>query len=401
MTNKKLEKAMLNMLKGIKHTQERMEHNQELKTWSDISLPLTLKDVLTMLSMHELGEIRKRLNLKGVSQLKKAELIDLLCSQIPLMLEEVCKEMDLERYQLVKDIIRNGGSILAPKLKSHQFNYLRNSGIFFTGIYEGKRILGMPEELVKHCFFQDGDKEFRDICSRNTEWIKLTNGLLHYYGSLTTHELFDFLEAYTDSSIRVREYLDIIYLAKSYYRNIKIDETGYSNDQVIDPKKVKQEHQMRKDLPFFPFSKEELLKAGEPGYIDITESYIQFVRFLMQNYEVTKKDADGLVKECVHSTNLGEHPNKILQFLSSRLEFKNIDAVRKCMDQAVNLMNNTRQWFLKGYTPNEVSQVQQKASRALTNEKNNILDLNSNKKIGRNDPCPCGSGKKYKNCCGR
>ena len=23
------------------------------------------------------------------------------------------------------------------------------------------------------------------------------------------------------------------------------------------------------------------------------------------------------------------------------------------------------------------------------------------KKIGRNDPCPCGSGKKYKFCCGR
>ena len=23
------------------------------------------------------------------------------------------------------------------------------------------------------------------------------------------------------------------------------------------------------------------------------------------------------------------------------------------------------------------------------------------KKPGRNEPCPCGSGKKYKNCCGR
>ncbi|OQX86863.1 hypothetical protein B6D60_05320 [candidate division KSB1 bacterium 4484_87] len=22
-------------------------------------------------------------------------------------------------------------------------------------------------------------------------------------------------------------------------------------------------------------------------------------------------------------------------------------------------------------------------------------------KIGRNDPCPCGSGKKYKHCCGK
>ncbi len=27
--------------------------------------------------------------------------------------------------------------------------------------------------------------------------------------------------------------------------------------------------------------------------------------------------------------------------------------------------------------------------------------LRSGKKIGRNDPCPCGSGKKYKLCCGR
>ena len=27
--------------------------------------------------------------------------------------------------------------------------------------------------------------------------------------------------------------------------------------------------------------------------------------------------------------------------------------------------------------------------------------INEGPKIGRNDPCPCGSGKKYKNCCGR
>lgn len=25
--------------------------------------------------------------------------------------------------------------------------------------------------------------------------------------------------------------------------------------------------------------------------------------------------------------------------------------------------------------------------------------IRENKKIGRNDPCPCGSGKKFKNCC--
>ena len=30
-----------------------------------------------------------------------------------------------------------------------------------------------------------------------------------------------------------------------------------------------------------------------------------------------------------------------------------------------------------------------------------ILAQNHKKKMGRNDPCPCGSGKKYKKCCGR
>ena len=25
--------------------------------------------------------------------------------------------------------------------------------------------------------------------------------------------------------------------------------------------------------------------------------------------------------------------------------------------------------------------------------------VRAEKKIGRNEPCPCGSGKKYKNCC--
>jgi preprotein translocase subunit SecA len=27
--------------------------------------------------------------------------------------------------------------------------------------------------------------------------------------------------------------------------------------------------------------------------------------------------------------------------------------------------------------------------------------IKKEKKIGRNDPCPCGSGLKYKNCCGK
>ena len=42
---------------------------------------------------------------------------------------------------------------------------------------------------------------------------------------------------------------------------------------------------------------------------------------------------------------------------------------------------------LKGNTPNQ--------------EKTHTPIVNTEPKVGRNDPCPCGSGKKYKNCCGK
>ena len=43
------------------------------------------------------------------------------------------------------------------------------------------------------------------------------------------------------------------------------------------------------------------------------------------------------------------------------------------------------------------------SKKQITNEKDDSVKHTPKKsqKIGRNDPCPCGSGKKYKNCCGK
>lgn len=39
--------------------------------------------------------------------------------------------------------------------------------------------------------------------------------------------------------------------------------------------------------------------------------------------------------------------------------------------------------------------------KELYKEQKKSKTIVKDKKIGRNDPCPCGSGKKYKFCCGR
>ncbi|WP_046058749.1 SEC-C metal-binding domain-containing protein, partial [Clostridium sp. IBUN13A] len=50
-------------------------------------------------------------------------------------------------------------------------------------------------------------------------------------------------------------------------------------------------------------------------------------------------------------------------------------------------------WINKGWTPADLMKKDSKETSGL-----NLVVSN---KVGRNDPCPCGSGKKYKKCCGK
>jgi SWIM/SEC-C metal-binding protein len=60
---------------------------------------------------------------------------------------------------------------------------------------------------------------------------------------------------------------------------------------------------------------------------------------------------------------------------------------------------------------NEVISIFEKNGWKYRVESEDIKDLDillnwpktqeAEKKVGRNEPCPCGSGKKYKKCCGK
>lgn len=84
-------------------------------------------------------------------------------------------------------------------------------------------------------------------------------------------------------------------------------------------------------------------------------------------------------------------------------------------------LDNMPHWQLKGHTPVETQSCLSKLDKASRLERQRrsyqddgyvspkdfcanfgvTMPIIVEKKPGRNDPCPCGSGKKYKNCCGR
>lgn len=65
--------------------------------------------------------------------------------------------------------------------------------------------------------------------------------------------------------------------------------------------------------------------------------------------------------------------------------------VRDCFFPEAGVQLQARLWSNNGHTPDEMADLMPRM----------VDGIRHSRKIGRNEPCPCGSGKKYKKCCGR
>ncbi len=70
------------------------------------------------------------------------------------------------------------------------------------------------------------------------------------------------------------------------------------------------------------------------------------------------------------------------------------DDPKTLIQLATNLYYALPAWDLYGWSSQELME-------RATGQKTFYNPDGSVRKVGRNEPCPCGSGKKYKNCCGR
>ena len=71
-------------------------------------------------------------------------------------------------------------------------------------------------------------------------------------------------------------------------------------------------------------------------------------------------------------------------------------------DQMISIINKeTTIYLLKAEIKQNLERKQvEKPIKDNGGKETNKIQRKSNK-VGRNEPCPCGSGKKYKQCCGK
>ena len=91
--------------------------------------------------------------------------------------------------------------------------------------------------------------------------------------------------------------------------------------------------------------------------------------------------------------------HNIFRSASSMLAFENFlkNVPQQTLHQAASAFGGTSTASSGGAQP-KASDVVSEAAAAVAEK---AKPVRTGPKVGRNDPCPCGSGKKYKHCCGR
>lgn len=392
------DRDMNEMKERIDQLRAEIEKKEAEKYSKPIQIPFSLHQGLQSYPKHMLDSMRKLLGVERASQLKKNDLIDRLAESIPSELDETIELYTPEMFNLLTKLVMRGGYIKADQVPIGVVDYLRSVGCVYTGTFQGERVLALPVELVEKFSVMVEDPQLKRQIKQNNEWIHLARGLLFHYGIVSFSEMFELIGRYTKEKIDRLQLLSIMHLAEVTGEDVVVERNGtYTLSYVDDPELVLRQQDMRSSVPFYPFSKQQILQAGAKNYVDKNKQFLQLVSYLTKNFEVTRTDAEEIVADCIIEVQNGMEPTTVIHFMQNYFEFDTMEVVQELMGYIVALMNSTRLWILKGHTPNELSEAKPETPRPAQKENGKKPSA----KVGRNEPCPCGSGKKYKKCCGK
>lgn len=199
-------------------------------------------------------------------------------------------------------------------------------------------------------------------------------------------------------------------------------------------------HQIDKPLKILP--KQELLKYKDDMYIADTPYVRAMTNFLCTRLKLSAQRTDDIISDLILILTCDDRP---FDALSEMLDRKEIMMTKSQLKDFIKLFTdlskNTRLPQNRGFTPLELSanrgnqkvidsisfgsnitaalksgevdieeyrkgilmsELSEKVKMDMLRQLSQIEGKNTTqKKVGRNDPCPCGSGKKYKKCCGK
>lgn len=186
------------------------------------------------------------------------------------------------------------------------------------------------------------------------------------------------------------EYEKVNQLFDQLYSLCNTDEVRESIDEALDD--------------YYLYRLEEDVRIGETihRYIEVIISFSdyepQIQKFALLDTQLCMlKERDSILKQAKFMQQ--EHPQvyeKMADFIPKLENEKNLPILKSNL---LKTYQRLEPMFPFGYYYKLYPEERTKAKGTFINDSEDEPYIRPAKKIGRNDPCPCGSGKKYKHCC--
>ncbi len=165
------------------------------------------------------------------------------------------------------------------------------------------------------------------------------------------------------------------------------------------------------DKKFYIPSSDEIVEYTENGYPVSDPYYSRLKTFFIEELDMDLDKSEEYMPAIWNRVSMGNSLADIMEMLGGQgIVFPSEKAMRKFVSLMTDVNNHTRMLSNRGWTPNELKErgfdvdLDYNADEITTMSMPDGISgrtVVGKKKIYPNDPCPCGSGKKYKKCCGR
>lgn len=284
-------------------------------------------------------------------------------------------DINLKRYDYRLDNDKNFSEIIYSKTSS-------------------RSLVSKLNNICKHL----NDKENENISKGKLELIfTYLKSLTNLYGIVSKSKVVEIFNLQNDDTINEKD-LDNAIKLKSLNNEIFVYYENYFVEvSIIFGKTFNELLKLQENKPFYIPDKMELMKYEDQFYYEDSSEYKKLKDFIVQNF-INDEEILGCLCADIRIICGGQNfsINAVLAELYRRnIKFKNKKQMYNFIPLVMELANNTRIWANRGFAPKETHGSIIGIGKS---------DLNSRKikkynKIGRNDPCLCGSGKKYKRCC--
>lgn len=243
--------------------------------------------------------------------------------------------------------------------------------------------------------------------TRRYQFEQFILGVLNLYGIVTYQQLYKVLDRYENefplSIGDVNDYMQNSTLIKSL--TISVDDGDVCEANLIspfslDPELLMMQIDQRPEVKKYKtFSLKEVMAAGtQPLPQLMTPEACELRTLLVQDLSQSADEAEHSIHMFWRYVQFGTNFKSLVDTLTKgKVETKK--ELQHCIRVLVNFNNHCPRWYLKGHYPSEVSLLMSEFWSGIVQKESVYPDLFANKEVGRNDPCPCGSGKKYKKCC--